>query len=159
MNNRREWSSLNHLLLCNGINETVTKTIQYVWSMQVKWPSGEEARFWSVQLDPLGLWLADKISCLVCPITKWIQLNRSKARLLVGRPFNLHRSNIVYIHISGKVIIPFSFLYLTLNNIIVVYIKVFIWVIKMYIYACNSLLIRWCFILTLIVLHIVPALL
>ena len=45
----------------------------YVSSTQVKWPSGKEARFWSVQLDSLLLWLADKISCLVCQIT--IQLN------------------------------------------------------------------------------------
>ena len=45
----------------------------YVWSTQVKWPSGEEALFWSVQLDSLGLWLADKIGCLVCRIK--IQLN------------------------------------------------------------------------------------
>ena len=27
----------------------------YVRSTQVKWPSGEEALFWSVQLDSLGL--------------------------------------------------------------------------------------------------------
>ena len=42
----------------------------------VKWPSGEEARFWSAQLDSLELWLADKISYLVCPIT--IQVNQAE---------------------------------------------------------------------------------
>ena len=43
--------------------------LHYVWSTQSNWPFGEEAHFWSVLLDSVGLWLADKISCLVCPIT------------------------------------------------------------------------------------------
>ena len=31
------------------------QSVHYVLSMHVKWPSGEEACFWSVQLDSLGL--------------------------------------------------------------------------------------------------------
>ena len=54
------------------------------------WPCGEEAGFWSVQLNSAGLWLADKISWIVCPIT--IRLYRPKACPLITRPLSLHRS-------------------------------------------------------------------
>ena len=77
------------------IQHCIALNTMYVWSMQGKWPcsEGEEALFWSVQLYSIGLWLADKISCLVCPIT--IQLNRPKEHLHAVRQFTLRRSNMV----------------------------------------------------------------